>query len=895
MEQMLVVTIYSTNYSVTVNPLPSAASNITGTAKVCQGQNGVAYSVPLITNATGYTWNLPTGATIATGSNTNSITVDFSSTASSGNITVYGTNACGSGTTSPNYSITVNPLPSSAGVITGTATVCQGQNGVAYTLPAISNATGYVWTLPAGATIASGSNTNSITVNFAPGSATGNITVYGTNSCGNGTVSPAYPVTVDPLPSAAGSITGTATVCQAESGVSYSVAAISNASSYVWSYSGSGATITGTTNSISINFSSIASSGNLTVLGTNLCGDGVVSADYPITVSPLPDAAGLITGSATVCQGSTGVAYSVPLIANASSYTWTLPSGGTIASGANTNSITVNYSASSASGNVTVYGTNACGDGTVSAGFAVTVNPLPDAAGSITGSNTVCQGTTGVAYSVPAIANATNYVWSLPTGASITSGTGTNSIILNFSAVATTGNMTVYGVNGCGVGSTSPAFTITINPIPVAAGTITGSASVCSGSTGVAYSVAPITNAVGYVWSLPLGATIASGGNTNNISVDFSLAAVPGSIAVYGTNGCGSGTLSPNYSVSINPLPAANAITGTSAICAGSTLVAYGVTTDNSATASYAWSYSGTNATLSSVTGASITIDFADDATSGILTVVETFTATGCSTTNTYAITVDPLPAANAITGTSAICAGSTLVAYGVTTDNSATASYAWSYSGTNATLSSVTGASITIDFADDATSGILTVVETFTATGCSTTNTYAITVDPLPAANAITGTSAICAGSTLVAYGVTTDNSATSSYAWSYSGTNATLSSVTGASITIDFADDATSGTLTVVETFTATGCSTTNTYVITVNTLVPVSVAISEDVNPICSGEAVTITATPVNEGSTPSYQWLVNGSNAGNDSPILSYVPADGDIITVVLTSSETCQSW
>ena len=255
---------------------------------------------------------------------------------------------------------------------------------------------------------------------------------------------------------------------------------------------------------------------------------------------------------------------------------------------------------------------------------------------------------------------------------------------------------------------------------------------------------------------------------------------------------------------------------------------------------------------------------------------------------------MDPLPAANVITGTSAICAGSTLVAYGVTTDNSATASYAWSYSGTNATLSSVTGASITIDFADDATSGILTVVETFTATGCSTTNTYAITVDPLPAANAITGTSAICAGSTLVAYGVTTDNSATASYAWSYSGTNATLSSVTGASITIDFADDATSGTLTVIETFTATGCSTTNTYVITVNTLVPVSVAISEDVNPICSGEAVTITATPVNEGSTPSYQWLVNGSNAGNDSPILSYVPADGDIITVVLTSSETCQT-
>lgn len=96
----------------TVSPLPSAAGAITGTASICQGSDGITYTVPEITDATGYVWSLPAGATISSGTNTNSITVDFSNTASSGNITVYGTNACGgNGAVSPNFLVTVNALP----------------------------------------------------------------------------------------------------------------------------------------------------------------------------------------------------------------------------------------------------------------------------------------------------------------------------------------------------------------------------------------------------------------------------------------------------------------------------------------------------------------------------------------------------------------------------------------------------------------------------------------------------------------------------------------------------------------------------------------------------------------------------------------------------------------
>jgi hypothetical protein len=87
------------------------------------------------------------------------------------------------------------------------------------------------------------------------------------------------------LPAAAGTISGSAIVNQGASAVAYSMLAIANASSYIWLYSGSGATISGSTNNITISFSSSATSGVLSVKGHNSCGDGA-SSSLSITVNP---------------------------------------------------------------------------------------------------------------------------------------------------------------------------------------------------------------------------------------------------------------------------------------------------------------------------------------------------------------------------------------------------------------------------------------------------------------------------------------------------------------------------------------------------------------------------------------------------------------------------------
>ncbi len=89
-------------------------------------------------------------------------------------------------------------------------------------------------------------------------------------------------------------------------------------------------------------------------------------------------------------------------------------------------------------------------------------------------------------------------------------------------------------------------------------GTIAGNSTVCQGQPGEAYSVAPIVNATGYGWTVPEGATIITGQNTNAITVDYSDNAVPGNISVYGINNCGNGPVS-ELAVTVNELPVANA------------------------------------------------------------------------------------------------------------------------------------------------------------------------------------------------------------------------------------------------------------------------------------------------------------------------------------------------
>jgi len=109
--------------------------------------------------------------------------------------------------------------------------------------------------------------------------------------------------------------------------------------------------------------------------------------------------------------------------------------------------------------------------------------PSPAAAGTISGTPVVCQGESGVSYSVGTIANASSYDWSYSgTGATIT-GDGTSSITIAFDASATSGSLTVQGVNACGTGILSPDYAITVSPTSVGGTAAVATPILCSGNS----------------------------------------------------------------------------------------------------------------------------------------------------------------------------------------------------------------------------------------------------------------------------------------------------------------------------------------------------------------------------------------------------------------------------
>ncbi|MFZ4547573.1 MAG: Ig-like domain-containing protein [Bacteroidales bacterium] len=217
----------------------------------------------------------------------------------------------------------------------------------------------------------------------------------------------------------------------------------------------------------------VSGTGSAITFGNQLAGTYTVSGtDGTVTIPmsgnavntevqlPVPT----ITGSADICDLSAANVYTTQV--GMTNYLWSVSSGGTITSGAGTNEINVAWN-TIGNEHVSVNYTNSAGCSAIEPTFFnVNVSTQPTPAGSITGIPNVCEGSQGIVYSVPAITNASTYNWSVPAGATITSGATTNSITVDFAFGATSGNIFANGVNACGSGTNSPAYNVTVNPIP---------------------------------------------------------------------------------------------------------------------------------------------------------------------------------------------------------------------------------------------------------------------------------------------------------------------------------------------------------------------------------------------------------------------------------------------
>lgn len=367
--------------TLTISSQPVGTPTITGPTEVCAGQQGIVYSViPPLPYTNSYTWALPNGATIISGDNTASITVDFSISATSGNITVTPSSSCGSGN-SGTLSVTVSLAPPIPGVITGPDEVCGNSTDVAYSILPLPDVLNYIWTVPVGATIVAGDNTESILVNFGSIGLTGNITVSTENSCGTSAPS-VLQINILPAPSQPViTALGPVSFCQ---GGSVILSATPGFASYLWS------------NGMTTQNITVTQSGTYSVTVTDNSGcNSLPSNEITVNVSALESPDVTINGSTVICEGQ-----SVVLTAESgfASYLWN--------TGATTQSITV-----TASGDYSVIVTDNIGCISLpSATISVTAYPLPPAPViNANGPTVLCFGQT---VTLTAPAGYGGYLWS---------------------------------------------------------------------------------------------------------------------------------------------------------------------------------------------------------------------------------------------------------------------------------------------------------------------------------------------------------------------------------------------------------------------------------------------------------------------------------------------------
>jgi gliding motility-associated-like protein len=710
-----------TNITISVTPIPTVTA-ISSTAAICLGDN----SNLTASGATSYTWN--PGGVVG-----NPISV---SPASSTIYTVTGDNGSCSSTATVN--LTVNPLP---------------------TLTAVSNPTAYCVTGTSTLT-----STGGISYTWSPGAITGasitvspasttNYTVTGTNAFGCASTS-----TVDVIVNSLPVLTLTAsspTICN---GATTTITA-SGASSYTFNPGG----LIGSTAAVSPTATTI-----FTVTG--LSGACLGTETIVITVNPNPTVTA-IANPTNICSGQ-----SATLTASgASSYTWQ-PGGATGTSIIETPLVTTIY---------TVTGTN--GSGCVASETVIlNVTPTPTVTAS-TSPATICVGNSATLSAT----GAASYTWN-PGGI-----TGANFIALPL----LTTNYTVTGENGgC---TTTETVIVNVNPVPSL--TLNGSpATICNGETVTLTAV----GASSYTWN-PVGLT----GNsiTDNPTITTTYTVIGADLI-----GCSS---TETIIISVNPTPTLVTISNPTVICSGNSATLSAVGALN-----YTWNPGGT-------TGAIIVVN-------PITTTQYTVSgedAFGCASTQTLDLIVTPTPTIIASASSPTICSGSstTLTASGATT-------YTWNPGaivGSNIIVSPLGNTTYTVDGENS---------------GCITTATVDVFVNPFPTIAANANPATICSGNT-----TTLTSTGGVSYTWTPIG-------LTGSSVT-----DAPGITTTyTVIGEDAIGCTNTETVTVTVNP--SPTLAISATAASICDGASVNLTGS----GAT-NYTWQPGGATTAGitDSPTIT----------------------
>ena len=164
--------------SVSVTNIPQTPGIISGVDTLCLGGDSIPYSIAAVAGSTSYNWSVPQGWSIIGAGNGSSIYLHPAHT--SGTVSVHAANICGVSDSSTLFIVT-DTTAVLTGSITGTDTLCSGNNAQTYTFTG-SNTGALTWSVSSPYSISSGQSTTAIQVSGI--SASGTLTLTASSYCG---------------------------------------------------------------------------------------------------------------------------------------------------------------------------------------------------------------------------------------------------------------------------------------------------------------------------------------------------------------------------------------------------------------------------------------------------------------------------------------------------------------------------------------------------------------------------------------------------------------------------------------------------------------------------------------------------------------------------------------
>ncbi|MEI6898768.1 MAG: FISUMP domain-containing protein [Bacteroidota bacterium] len=281
-------------------------------------------------------------------------------------------------------------------------------------------------------------------------------------------------------------------------------------------------------------------------------------------------------------------------------------------------------------------------------------------------------------------------------------------------------------------------------------------------------------------------------------------------------------------------------------------------------------------------------------ATPGIVTYHITPKVGSCSgSPEDFAVTVNPGDSAKVSITASAnnICAGTSVIFTAFPINPGTTPIYQWKVNGVISGSNSPTFSYNPLH--GDLVKCVLTSsISVCISNNPATSNTITMIVNPnLPVSVLVSpAANPVCEGTSVTFTATPTFGGLVPGYQWKVNGFIVGGNSPIYSYIPLN--NDVITCKLTSSETCVTGNPAISNQVIMTVNPNLPVSISISASSNPFCIGGSVTFTANPTHGGTTPLYQWKVNGLNVGFNNSIYTYSPISGDVVTCVLTSSDLC---